>query len=168
MDDNKTHQVTKVTSFVDLKKNTPDTVTMQVAYGDDLIEFEVKTLGAAQWMELDHRVAHPTKVQTGVGSSGPVYDYNDPVYQQGLRQRRDRVTLLRLAACLQVQIAGDTLEDKADWLYDNFDVGFLAAISAKLSDLHNEGEATILARRDTFQRNGHPTVAGDGDTEVDA
>ena len=158
----------KVTSFVDFGKTLAETLPIIVNFRDDVIEIEARVLPVKEWMALDHAVSYPDKVQKGANAAGPVYDYNDLGYQQALRDRNDRVSLKRIAASLQGQMQGETNDEKADWLANTFPVGLLTSIYSALINIHQEGEATIIQRRDSFHSDGVGSVKSNGKAQPDA
>lgn len=156
----------QITSLLDLVKEKPQTVTIEINYRDDLIAIEVEILSLNEWMKLDHEVPFPERVIARHTKDGPVYDYTHPDYQLKLRQRMARIKLKRLARCITADIPGKSNDDKADWIGDNFDEGILAAMANCLDELHSEGEATI--RRIPFQHNGTATTKDHGKSKTDS
>ena len=161
MDNNET-VAKKITSLLDLVKQTPKTIAMQVNYGDDLIEFEIEILSHYEWMELDHSVPFPERIKEGMTANGVKYDYNHPEYQLALRKRTTWVQLKRIARCIQASIPGDDNEAQTKWLSENFDFGMLSAIALRLQELHTEGEATVIHRSESFHSTGTAAVASNG------
>lgn len=158
----------KITSMVAFKKEEPATTWISVAYDGANYELEVERLSYSEWMGLDHSTPYPERVSGGMTPNGPAYDYNHPDYQKKLRERTVQVGMKRLARCLKAEVEGTTIDEKATWLFENFAVGLLGSIVGVLNDLHAEGEATIIQRRDSFPANGAGAVEGDGKTASDA
>lgn len=158
----------KITSLIELKQSEPSTTWIQVKHDGAVFEIEIERIPYSEWMSLDHSTPYPQRVQSGMGSSGPTYDYNHPDYQKGLRERTVKVGMRRLARCLKAEMEGNTVDEKADWLFQNFDIGLLSAIAGVMNELHTEGEATILDRRDSFHTNGNTPPAGNGTATPDA
>lgn len=158
----------KISSLVEFHRSLSSTVPIVVDFREDVIEIDVRILSAQEWMTLDHAVPYPPKVQKTLTATGPVYDINDNGYQQALRDRNDRVAAKRLSACLQVQMEGETNDDRATWLMATFPHGLLTALYTAILKLHDEGEATILHRRDSFPANGNRPPTRDGETAPDA
>ena len=161
-------QARKITSMVAFKKEEPTTTWVQVKHDGDNLEIEVERISYSEWMGLDHDVPYPERMKAGMGTNGAVYDYSHPDYQKALRERMVKVGMRRLARCLKAETKGDTIDEKADWLFANFSVGLLGAIVGALNELHAEGEATILQRRDSFPSNGADPTASDGEIIPDA
>lgn len=142
----------QVTSLLDLVKEQPKTVTLDIMFHDDLIALEIELLGHNDWMKLDHEVPYPDRIVDRHTRDGAVYDYAHPDYQLALRSRIAKVKLKRMARCIKATIPGSNNDEQAQWLGDNYPLGFLSAIYEKLESLHSEGEASI--RRIPFQSNG--------------
>jgi hypothetical protein len=162
------NDIRKVTSLLDLAKEKPKTVELHVEYNDDTIALDVELLSNYDWMQLDHEVPYPERVRDGVTAQGTRYDYNHPDYQRGLRERVTRVQLKCMARCIQATIPGETNDEQANWLHENYSLGFLSAIAVKLNELHTEGEATIVHRSKTFLGDAIASVAHNGAVKSNA
>lgn len=161
-------EIQTVKSLAELAKQSPKTVVLQLDYMGDTIAIEVELLSNYEWMALDHEVPYPERVKDGMTAQGIRYDYNHPDYQLGLRERTTRIQLKRMARCIKAEIPGETNDDKATWLHENYALGFLSAIAVRLAELHTEGDATILHRSQTFLGNGATSTANHGAVEPDA
>jgi len=162
MENKDSTQPKPITDFGTLVKERSRTVMMEVDYRDERIAFEIEIISNYEWMALEHAVPYPERVKAGMSADGVKYDYNHPDYQIGLAQRRTTIQLKRIARCIQATIEGDTNDEQARYLDEHFEIGFLSAIAVRLNELHNEGEATVLARSATFHRNGHTATTSNG------
>lgn len=145
-------EVKRVGSLTDLRAKDID---ITVDYGDYSEVWPCRMLSYARWVEIGHMVPIAQPPINGVDKRGyPIVDTKDPAYQRQLDMDANRRAAMRLAEFIQVEIEGDTLEEKAVAVIDTLPPGTFMALTRQMNTLYNEGEASVVARAATFQPSG--------------
>ena len=140
--------VIRITS-IDQLPSTKTPLDMEFTTPEGIHEIKIRRLSHREWVEYEYREPMPVAPQV-VTKDGVKLNKEDDKYLIEVDKRRAQVALKRLAACLQIDIPGDTVDDKAEYIETNFPIGHTMAMYVSLLQLHGEGEATVT-RSETFQ-----------------
>lgn len=145
-----------MTDLVHLSDLAPVAIRVEIERpGGDLLVVPLRTLTYSEWLRLGFEVPDPTPPISGVDKNGrPVFDTRHPDYLRAVEMATLQRGLRRLLAALQIDIPGDTAEQKLAALDASLDAGVARQLLGVLGRLAAKGEAHITARADTFRPGG--------------
>lgn len=146
-----------------LAQLAPFMITVEIDMPDDTIAVvPMRELTSAEWTRVGMEVLDPAPPISGATKTGPIYDYNDPTYQQRRNEAATERSYRRLLASLTIEIDGDTVEAKIESLKNTLGYSVTRQLFAILNQLASESEARITDRARSFRIDGTPPVAGNG------
>ncbi len=133
----------------------------------------MRTLSMAEWNEIGLSVLPPKPPPAGFDNvrKTVVLDYDDPGYRQALERANLERNYRRVAASLRLDIPGEDLAQKAEYLTTRMDVSIGRQLLDATVMLFGSGEAQIAARAATFRSTDgadqpHPAGAGVDESAV--
>jgi hypothetical protein len=118
--------------------------------------YKLHTLTISEWNEIGSAVPQPQPPVSGFDGKQPIYNERDPGYLTACGNADLERNLRRLAAAVQIDIPGETLEEKAEALH-KMDSNVARQLLAALLSLTFGGLVQIDKRADSFRpsANGH-------------
>lgn len=133
-------------------------VTIEIEHRNEILVFQAKTLTFKRFQELGRLVDAPQPPAMGVDANKrPLYNLNDPGYKKQVDEAENRRGLLRLAEFLDMDIPGETPQEKADALAEALEQDVVISLFNAMWGTVVEGKARVEARAATFHRNGTGT-----------
>ena len=157
MDDER--NVIKVTSFAELQDNV--TVNLEIERHDgSVMVIPIRELGYSDWVNVEREVPYPQPPAGGADNKGvPWYDNNNPDYRRKIADAVERRGYLRMLKAIQLDIPGETLDEKIDALA-SLPTEIILTVGTYLNEMHQTRKATVKARAASFQRD---VIADDAD-----
>ena len=141
----------RATSLADLKSGTIDAV---LDYGDYELLVPIRMLTLFEWNRIGFSVAVPAPPTVGGDKRGPIFDRNDPTYLRQLAEAEQERGYLRLLAAIELPIEGETQAERLDALKAALGVNAAVQLMQLMNAEATKGNARIVARAETFHRNG--------------
>lgn len=116
-----------------------------------ILEIPMRTLSFGEFHKIGRDVPDPTPPVIGGGVNNLVYDFKDAAYLQALEAAKNKRMALRLLACLQIDIEGNTDDAKADRLLADMSTQAFYTLVAAMNRAHAERTARVEARAERFQ-----------------
>lgn len=85
------------------------------------------------------------------GKTGVMYDWQNPEYKAKQEAAQEQRNMLRLAEFIQADIPGNTLQDKADYIASELEMGVVYALKSAMDKTIQGGGASVSAREANFQ-----------------
>lgn len=141
-----------IVSITSLEEFSPANVTVTLEFDDHIEEIPMRALSYAEFQKLGWLVPNPTPPISGVdGNKRPVFDYNNPTYQQQMREAETLRSYKRLLASLRLDVPGADEDAKIAYLQSR-DANRMRMLLGIVGQLVTDGEAHIEAQAATFQR----------------
>lgn len=125
---------------------------------EDGSELSVPIRVPTQWemLQIAHEVTYPSPPTAGVDpkTKRPFFDFNHPSYiaaRESVDMDRNYRTLL---AALQLDVPGDTKEEKLTFLKTKFSARITRQLNTAIAVLVGGGQARVAGRAATFLGNG--------------
>lgn len=127
------------------------TITIIIS-DEESIQFKGVLLSYKRWNELGRLVPDPMPSVSGFDSvRRPIYNLYDPVYLNQKETAGEKRTFYRLIEFLEMDIPGDTLDEKVKALEDALEFKVMRALIEAISKEHLErAEVDVSARAATF------------------
>lgn len=136
-------------TFEDL---APIRIIVEVEHGGEILEIPLKTLTYAEWNKLGTDIPTPTPPISGVDKQGrPIFNNSDPTYITQVEQVAEQRVYARLLASLDMEVPGNTQQEKLDALRNKVDVNVMRQLVETISSFALKGEARVKHRAETFQ-----------------
>lgn len=127
------------------------TVVIQLA-DDTEVTVPVKMIPQYRMMQLSAMIpsALPPVVDIQHGTQKPVYNYNDPAFVAQVGEVQFKRNCLMLAEMVKIDIPGETLDDKALYIRENFDPIVTDQLVNVVGERREKAKARIVTRAETF------------------
>lgn len=162
--------VIQVRSLADLpaRKDTIIHLELEQLEGLDTLAFDLKQPSFSEWAQYEREVPTPQAPLTGITPDGtPQYNYQDADYLKAIDNRPIKVQYNRLIHCLQMDIPGETLDEKIAAFEDRLPWGVVQRLLQAIVGIGLEGERRILERADSFRLDGTAHPSANGTARVD-
>lgn len=141
-----------IISITSLDDFSPADVDVRLEFEDHVELVPMKQLSYAAFQKLGWEVPNPVPPMSGVDKNArPVFDYNNPTYQQAVRDAETQRSYKRLLASLRLDVPGADEAEKIAFL-QNLDANRMRMLLSAVGQLITEGAATVEAKTATFQR----------------
>lgn len=130
------------------------TVNVEVEWHDGSIKsIPMRTFSLGRWFEIDRMVAEPDPPIIGGNGKGVIYDYNNANYLNAKAAARERRLTLKLAEAIALNVPGETLAEKADYVQSRMDGVFTNSLGIWL--VQSFGSRLVRAETRANQFHGH-------------
>lgn len=141
-------KTTPITSLLQLpSRDVP--VKIEIEGQDDPIVIPCRALTLKRYQEIGRMVAD-VQPPSMAGKTGMMYDWQNPDYRAKQEAVQEQRNMLRLAEFVQADIPGASLQEKADWMADNLEMGVIYALKSAMDRTLQGGGAAVNARAETF------------------
>lgn len=146
-------QAHRVASFDDLK---PGKVNIEVEMEDgEILLFPMRLPTYFDILDMEGRIPLPEAPITGADRNGrPLRNYSDPGYIANANRVVARRNVALLVQSLDMDIPGDTLEEKTAALETGISARVMRQLMAVLEGVMRSGEARVESRVTTFHEDG--------------
>ena len=131
------------------------TVNVEVEWYDGTIKsVPMRTLSFGRWLEIERMVAEPDPPIIGGNAKGVIYDYNNANYLNAKAAARERRLMLKLAESIALELPGETLAEKADYIQTKMDGVFVNSLGIWLNQSFGSRLVRAANRAENFHGNG--------------
>lgn len=147
-----------ITSFADLADDfVRITVRIPRPDGIDLV-IPMRTLSYSDWVAIEREFPLPQPPKMGADRMGrPITDETDPGYRRGLSDIADKRMYTRLLRALQVEVPGETDDEKRAALAA-LDTQIILSMRAVLETAHMAMIGAIEDRAESFRSDGDSNI----------
>lgn len=144
----------RVASLEDLK---PAIVNVEVEREDgEIVLYPIRMPTYFELLDMESKTPPPEAPIIGAQKDGrPLRNFNDPGFLASWNKVLARRNVLTLAKCLQLDIPGGAIEEKADWLEQHIDARVMRQLAGIIDSVLRTGEARVETRANTFHGNGN-------------
>lgn len=130
------------------------TINMVITLADNSeVTLPMKMLPQYRMLELTAQIRDPNPPLIDYGQGGkPIFNYEDPAYIAGVEQAAFKRNSILIAEMVLIDIPGDTLEAKAEYIRTKFDPLVTEQIVLALRLQREKAKARIVTRAATFPR----------------
>jgi len=128
------------------------TITVIVTLADESeVTIPLRLLPQHRMMQLAATIpsAQPPLVNYASGGK-PIYNYNDSAFVAEVNEIAFKRNCLMLAEMIQMNITGETVEDKAQYIREKFDPLVTEQLIGIVNDRREKAKARIITRAETF------------------
>ena len=125
-------------------------VTIEIEGQDEMIVIPCRALTFRRYQEIG-RMVPDVAPPTMAGKNGILYDWQNPEYKAKQEAVQEQRNMLRLAEFVQADIPGNTLQDKADYIANELEMGVVYALKSAMDKTMQGGGASVSAREANFQ-----------------
>lgn len=130
-------------------------ITVTVEREGTIFKFKAKPMTYTRWQELGWLVPQPQANVSGFDNRGrPIYDDKNAVFQTALQRAETERTYLRLAEFLDMELPGETVQEKAEVLKQTLEPDMFKVLESALWGVATEGVTSAKDRSRRFQRDG--------------
>lgn len=128
------------------------TITVVVTLADDAeVTIPVRMIPQYRMMQLSAMIPSAVPPLVDYASGGkPIYNYADSVFVAAVGEVTFKRNCLMLAEMVQMQLPGDTLEDKATYIREKFDPLVTDQLVSVVGMQREKVKARIITRAETF------------------
>ena len=144
--------VVKTPQIASLSDLECSTITVVVTLADDAdVSIPVRMIPQHRMMQLSASIpsAVPPLVDYAAGGK-PVYNYNDNTFIANASEVAFKRNCLMLAEMIQMDIPGEALEDKAQYIREKFDPLVTEQLIGVINDRREKAKARVVTRAETF------------------
>ena len=136
-------------SLIDLLPAREFDVKIEIKGQAEPVVIPCRALSYKRYQEI-RRLIPETPVPAMGGPRGKIYDTENPEYKQKRTEANEQRNYLCLAEFIQADIPGDSLQDRADWLANNMEMGIVNELLSQMLGTVENGRAAIEGRAATF------------------
>lgn len=129
--------------------------------GGGKVIIPLRELTYSDWLQAEFEYPRPQAPIMGSDAAGrPLLNFGDPAFVKASAECEANRSYSRLLLALQLDIPGDTREDKIARLH-KIGSRIVRTLTAVLNDMHSVGEARVADHAATFQPNGAGPAGGE-------
>lgn len=130
------------------------TINMVITLADNSeVTLPMKMIPRFKMLQLTASIPDPEPPLIDYGKGGvPIYNRNDATYLAGCEQASFKRNSILIAEMVLIELPGETLEQKAEYIRDKFDPLVTEQIVLALKLQQEKAKARIISRAATFPR----------------